>query len=75
MHFPLLAVRAKPSPERITALKPDAECPGRHSHAEHGNDHPLISTGVFPAQAGIHWFGVVAGLDPRLRGDDDEGRG
>ena len=60
MHFPLLAVKAK-----------GCVCPARIRP-----NQSLISIAVFfPAQAGIHWFGVVAGMDPRLRGDDDEGAG
>ncbi|AVE05738.1 hypothetical protein CYL20_14695 [Pseudomonas palleroniana] len=28
---------------RVTSLKADAERPGRHSHAEHGNDHDCVT--------------------------------
>ncbi len=48
MIVPTLRVGMHPVTLRVTTSKADAERPGRHSHAERGNDHYRVA---MPADA------------------------
>ena len=59
MIVPTLRVGMHPVTLRVAPLEADAERPGRHSHAERGNDHYLTLPRNTPTRA-CNCSGVAA---------------